>query len=585
MINGKKIGLGIVAFDACEHLKNIITELEGLIDYIVLGVQKVSYHGNKIDKADLNECEKLLKENLVNEIYWASTDLKKEPREQETDKRNMLLDILEHNGCDYSLIIDSDEFYKRNQFENACAYVIDNKIDLSYCRYVNYFADYKHYLVYPFKEGCWVPFVTRSRYRFTWEGVDFTKASDPTRRYVRDRSADGTVYTDVQFEFPWKMINMHHFSWIRADISKKLENWSAKLVFPNYLFLSDKSIEVLKEFKHDPEAINQAVLLFNTPDNKVDIQEFPRQYVSPKHKIEDILDHVYENKNICILVDLDYDPDFTFEDIKRRYSAYEDEYTKVIYYTGDDKLKNTENVIYISGAPVNYPYKKYTKFVKALECIKNEMSDIDWVIKIEPDTWINKKWLVDAINNNYLYKRCIWGVHTLETFHTKWNPYISDEVMILSDICVDKLISTYNADIEAQYPNRSAVLCGAILNTEYMNVGLKDNRSMWRSIDHGVMYGFKDMDYDKGVNNFFVKIIWNKEMFEPIWNWLDEHAEKNSEALSNVDLKAYIDNFNQKIIHIPTTKEEWIKANLDSYRECEIINNMVFFKHPENPQV
>ena len=51
--NIKKIGLGIIAFEGTEHLANIITELRDIIDYVSIGLQRKSYHGDDIHPTDL----------------------------------------------------------------------------------------------------------------------------------------------------------------------------------------------------------------------------------------------------------------------------------------------------------------------------------------------------------------------------------------------------------------------------------------------------------------------------------------------------------------------------------------------------
>lgn len=294
-----KLGLGIVCFDASEHLYNIISEIRDLVDYVVVGLQSKSYIGEYIDLNDVFEVETLQKEGLVDEIlYINDLDSTLFPRVQETIKRNRILDNIKEHGCNYQLIIDSDEFYTHNSFEKAKNYVYNNNIEMSYCRYVNYYHDYEHYLVYPFKDGNYVPFIAKTDYRFEWQCRDFPKPSDPTRRYVRPKTykidpktgkaaknKDGDLIIDKYlvdyYEFPWQDLKMHHLSWIRANIRKKLNSWSSKSYFDDYHSLIDRAVERYDNFSDD-NINEQAILLFNTPGNKVDIQKFPRQYIHPK---------------------------------------------------------------------------------------------------------------------------------------------------------------------------------------------------------------------------------------------------------------------------------------------------------------
>lgn len=589
MIKGKKIGLGIVAFDACEHLINIISELDGLLDYIVIGLQKISYHGKPISKEDLYICQKLIDDKLADKIIYIDTDLGKFARHQETDKRNLLLDDIQNNGkCDYSFIIDSDEFYQRGQFEYAVNKIVNSDYDITYCRYVNYFGDYKHYLVYPFKEGCYVPFVSKSVYRFVWECKDFNKPSDPTRRYKREKNQDNQ-YTDKLYEFQWNELNMHHLSWIRRDISAKLDNWSSKKLFDNFVFLSDKSIEVYNNFLKNPDNVSEATLLFNTPENKVTIAEWPRQYINPKYDIhninipEDVI--CSNNYNLCILINLDYkDINEKPEDIRIRYiNAYKD-IGDIIFYTSKYKelSKNYNDVIYINiPKDINKSIiRDYTKIVNALKHI-SEKKDYDYIIKIDPDEWINTDYIKYAISHKLFDRRCIYGANKVKTFHTKWYPYISDEIMILSDICVHKIISTYNKTIEKEFPNTADVLIGAILNTEYKKVGLNDLEKKWVGL--GICYGFNEMDnntvhWDK---QFFVKILHGD--LNKIWDKLVSYKKEFNES-DILTIKDKIKN-DQLYIDIRLKKDEWIKANLDSYRKSDIYNNMILFKTPEHPRI
>lgn len=594
MVNGKRIGLGIVAFDACEHLINIISELEGLLDYVVIGLQKVSYHGKPIAKEDLYFCEKLVNDKLADKIIYIETDLSKFARHQEVDKRNLMLDDIQNEGkCDYSFIIDSDEFYKRSQFEKCVNKIIENDYDLTYCQYVNYFGDYRHYLVYPFKNGCFVPFLAKSDYRYTWNCQDWDKPSDPTRRWVRKRDKSN-IFCDICHEFTWKELNMHHLSWIRRNISAKLDNWSAKKMFENYPFLSDKSIETFNQFINgDPsqKCIQEATLLFNTPNNKVTIAEWPKQYINPKYDIynleipEDIL--VNENYNICLLVDLD------FKDINQKpeeiYERYNNTYTKdikVFFYTGRDKNFATgkEDVIYIGGLPVQNNNKyAYTKLSKSLEWLLNGNSGkmYDYVIKIDPDVWVNLDYIKYAISHQMLDRRSLYGSHKLKSFQTKWALYVSDEAMILSDIAIQKIVTTYNNSIENQAPNNPDVLIGAILNTEYNKVKLEDIESKWKSV--GIKYGFKDMDNKANdqYGYFFVKCLWGD--LNTVWKELEDNKPEFNES---TDKEKIIDKLNNnQCLNIKETKEEWIKEKLDSYRKSEIYNNMLLFGQAEHPRI
>ena len=57
--------------------------------------------------------------------------------------------------------------------------------------------------------------------------------------------------------------------------------WSSKSYFDNYLEIIDKSAERYNNFTEENKN-DGAFLLFNTPDNKVDIETFSKQFIFPK---------------------------------------------------------------------------------------------------------------------------------------------------------------------------------------------------------------------------------------------------------------------------------------------------------------
>ena len=149
-----KLGLGIVAFDDTLHLRNITSEIRDLCDMIVVCLQKESYHGVPIDVRIESDIYKLKDEGLVDDVIWFAPsveyDLSKPeaPRIMETNKRNFIIDFLSENGCDYAHIIDSDEFYDHDDYQNAKNVLIEHPdINVTYCEYINYYRDYRHLLV------------------------------------------------------------------------------------------------------------------------------------------------------------------------------------------------------------------------------------------------------------------------------------------------------------------------------------------------------------------------------------------------------------------------------------------------------
>lgn len=320
--------MGIVCFDGSEHLKNICAEIRNEVDYILVCLQKISYHGELIDEYDVNEVQTLKNVGLVDEILWYEPDLSyksfteeevlnykndyidsirnntlideelkkniitreekltsvdiinRMPRILETEKRNMMIDRLQEVGCSHDIIIDSDEFYDNNQFKRALEiYNNDNNMEITYCQYVNYYRDYKHYMLWPWDS--YVPFIANIKYRFLFEYGTFNKASDPTRRYFFPKDDECKVY----HTYNWNVIHMHHLSWIRMEIEKKLDSWSSKKYFENIKGLKDAILNRYYNYRNG----DNAIIMFNVPNYEVCVKKLPKQYIHPKYRLNEIV--------------------------------------------------------------------------------------------------------------------------------------------------------------------------------------------------------------------------------------------------------------------------------------------------------
>ena len=253
----KRLGLTINAFDASELLEQLISEIRDQVDWVAAIYQKRSYWGNPMSKTDMDELTKLKDMGLVDELIEFKPNYNKYSREQETDKRNMGIATAAERGCSHILNIDADEFYDKDQFREAKKQVAEKGWGITYWSYVNYYRDFEHYLVYPFRPL--VPGICSTYFKYTYNGPA-PGPTDPTRR-VMNPSNLGT------YVFPDEVIRMGHAAWIRRDIRKKLVNWSAKNHFPKELI--NKAVERWENWKEG----DNAIMLFNVPENNVDVRK------------------------------------------------------------------------------------------------------------------------------------------------------------------------------------------------------------------------------------------------------------------------------------------------------------------------
>jgi len=253
----RKLALTINAFDASELLETLITEIRDEVDYVAAFYQNKSYWQLPMDPIDMEELQRLHKLGLIDELIEFKPDFLKYARQQETDKRNMGIEMMRGKGYSHILNIDADELYDRDQFKEAKAEINKKGWPITYWSYVNYYKDFNHYLVYPFR-----PFVNgihSTYFTYTFNGPA-PGPTDPTRRILNPLNI-GT------YLFPDEVIRMQHCAWIRKNIRKKLENWSAKDNFNKELI--DKCVHQFENWKEG----DNAVMLFNVPDNNVYVKK------------------------------------------------------------------------------------------------------------------------------------------------------------------------------------------------------------------------------------------------------------------------------------------------------------------------
>ena len=253
----KKLGITVNSFDATELLEQLITEIRDQVDWVAAIYQKKSYWKNPMDKKDMDEINRLKEIGLIDELIEFKPNFAKYSREQECDKRNMGIEIAKQRGCSHILNIDADEFYDAEQFRTAKEMINKNGWPITYWSYVNYYRDFEHYLVYPFRPL--VPGIHSTFFNYTYQGPA-PGPTDPTRRINNPFNIGTYVFEDHE-------IRMGHAAWIRRDIRKKLVNWSAKNYFEKSLI--DKAVERWENWKEGEDAI----MLFNVPDKSVKVNK------------------------------------------------------------------------------------------------------------------------------------------------------------------------------------------------------------------------------------------------------------------------------------------------------------------------
>lgn len=222
-----KIGVVYNLFDGEELLEDSIKSIREKVDYILVVFQTISNFGNEYNQSHI-EVNRLLDIGLINDAvkyipavqYLENGDVfSRSGIENEQLKRNVGLKFIKEYGCTHLLMMDSDEFYTNEQFDYAWKEILDGNYDSSFCQMTTYYKE-PIYRLEP-KETYYVPFIIKLYENTKYEDIDnYGVLVDPTRR---TKMGNSIVFSRDELE-------MHHFSYVRKDIRRKLANSSS--VFP-----------------------------------------------------------------------------------------------------------------------------------------------------------------------------------------------------------------------------------------------------------------------------------------------------------------------------------------------------------------
>lgn len=214
-------------FDGEELLRSSMLCLKDHVDLFIIVYQDVSNFGEYYNPDPYKMC--LTDEFNRVEIFKYEPRIAMGGAFNEKAKRNIGLDIARREGCTHFIHMDCDEYYenfgeaKRLYAESGCAG--------SVCRLHTYFAKPTLRLETP--ENYFVPFIHELKPDTMAGASKYPFYCDPTRRVNE---------TDV-VELP---IWMHHFSYVRRDMHRKINNSSAKA---NILKRKDVLFEDLRDAK------------------------------------------------------------------------------------------------------------------------------------------------------------------------------------------------------------------------------------------------------------------------------------------------------------------------------------------------
>lgn len=205
-------------WDDDELLKHSMENIIPLVDGVVVAFSLVSNYGDQSTPAAFllrNDSQKPV------DIIQVEPDLKLRPDINETNKRNAGLELAKQKGYTHFLMMDADEFYEPEPFLKEKERFLNENLNGLVCASQVYF---KHPWLTIGLDTTLVTFIHKitpnlkfefnRRFPFAFDGINIR--IDPTRQLNIDSGVE------------WSQIIMHHYSYIRKDLEKKIRNSSAR---------------------------------------------------------------------------------------------------------------------------------------------------------------------------------------------------------------------------------------------------------------------------------------------------------------------------------------------------------------------
>ena len=233
-----KIGVAYNIWDGDEHLPESLHWVRQFADYVV-GV-----YSNVSNSSELYEPTIPLGFNRLIE-YLPNQSLTR--HQNELAKRNIGYKACMDADCTLFMTIDCDEIYDPYQLMRVAVRMQRDGYDASACQMQTYYGDKFHQYLEP--ERYYVPLLYK-----VWQGREFKEytqwpvLADPTRKFA---SNNVLVLSREECE-------MHHYSYVRNDIARKLRNSSA---YPNVQRTMEESIKYYNSWKHPMPAFVMGTLV------------------------------------------------------------------------------------------------------------------------------------------------------------------------------------------------------------------------------------------------------------------------------------------------------------------------------------
>ncbi len=238
-------------------------KIKPLVDGIIIIYSHTSNYG---------EASKPEMDTVYNgRCYRLEPDLKLRPDENERNKRNYGLDIAKQQGYTHFIMMDADEFYEPEAFLKEKERFLNPDLNGLVCACQVYFKSPKLTIgldttlitfIHKITPGLKFEFNRQFPFAFDKNGIRI----DPTRQL------------NIKKGVEWSDIIMHHYSWVRKDVEKKIRNSTARANIERSDIRNEFALAKEGSFiKFYGKTLIRASVDFNIPEFNVyeDLQPLP----------------------------------------------------------------------------------------------------------------------------------------------------------------------------------------------------------------------------------------------------------------------------------------------------------------------
>ena len=215
-----KIGVSYSVWDGEELLEASINSIRICVDYVNVVWQKESWFGEPCSEM-LEELLMDLKEKgLINELILFEPNLRTASNANETKKRNIGLTAAKKANCTHFMTLDTDEFFRSDEFELAKQFILKHDITHSACNQLMYLTPTCR-MSDP--AGFFAPFL----YKIT-KDEKLVQGCYKNSPWLIDPTKQIPIKKNSKICFMHN-VAMHHYDKVRKDLPKKYRNSAARL--------------------------------------------------------------------------------------------------------------------------------------------------------------------------------------------------------------------------------------------------------------------------------------------------------------------------------------------------------------------